>query len=452
LEKREVNYSIYLENDYYVECTVLASVNYSVTVDDRSGMPDELMSLVDIDCFHSPDTKSFYSSIVDCRNEGKIASLANVALNLPMGYEEFIAKLVSHSTVPDIKEHCKRLVALRDIRNMTKDINRAYAILHDDNIKPSERVQESQSHLSQSFVTSNTAQSVGGSMIKDRLKGYFEIKEKKMQGVIAGIPTGLRAYDQDTGGMHGKQLIVVAGLSGMGKTNFVTTIEGNASRLGYVPALFTYEMCDEEMIDRLFSQRSKHGACNTIPNNKLMKGKELSTEDMATMMYLSDKISDEQFYIDDSHNITFESICSQCRKLKADHGDKFGPIAVDYLQLMVKDKDNATAEISRYTAGFKALSRELDTPILLLSQLNKRDAKVGERPHMGWLKGSGSIEADADIVVFPWREGVVENNSTIDRSEALLIWGKARGFSATDAPMKFCQVTTEFTDGTAKDF
>jgi replicative DNA helicase len=127
-------------------------------------------------------------------------------------------------------------------------------------------------------------------------------------------------------------------------------------------------------------------------------------------------------------------------------------VVVDYLQLLVEDEKNATPELASMTRKFKLLAKELNVPVIQLSQLNKRDCKVGERPHGGWLKGSDAIRANANTIIFIWREQAIENSQELDPSKASLILGKARGHFGTDCQLKFCTVTTEYTGVKQSDF
>ncbi len=215
---------------------------------------------------------------------------------------------------------------------------------------------------------------------------------------VTGISTGFIDIDKRTMGLHGSELILIAARPGMGKTTFALNIAQNAAVKGGVPvAIFSLEMPGIQLASRMLSSEAM------VNNEKIKKG-DLKSDDWDKLGEAVDALSRAEIYIDDSSGITMPEIGARCRRLKAEKG--LGLVVIDYIQLMNtrnSDRQQAISEISR---SMKILAKDLDIPVIALSQLNrdveKRDNK---EPKLSDIRESGSIEQDADIVMFLSREG-----------------------------------------------
>ncbi len=225
---------------------------------------------------------------------------------------------------------------------------------------------------------------------------------------VAVLKSGLNDFDKKVGGLHKSDLIIIAGRPSMGKTAFATNIALNICQNDKVKSdesinnilFFSLEMSSEQLATRLLSEVSR------IPSEKIRTG-NLSKFDFENMMKGSEKIKDLNLFIDDSPALTLSSIRSRARRLKRRKG--LDLIIIDYLQLINSESknynDNRVKEISDITRGLKALAKEFNIPVIALSQLSRKvEDREEKRPQLADLRESGSIEQDADLVVFLYRE------------------------------------------------
>lgn len=238
----------------------------------------------------------------------------------------------------------------------------------------------------------------------------------KRDGRLVGVTTGLRDLDKALGGMHPSDLLILAGRPSMGKTALATTLAFNAAKAyrkitdssgrhtateGAVVAFFSLEMSADQLSTRLLAEEAR------IPSEKLRKG-EVSADDFANViMPAVQRIENTPLYIDDTPAITISTLRTRARRLKRTHD--LGLIVVDYLQLMrpsgYQRTENRVQEISEITRGLKAIAKELSVPVLALSQLSRAvEQREDKRPQLSDLRESGSIEQDADVVMFVYRE------------------------------------------------
>ncbi|MEZ4358377.1 MAG: replicative DNA helicase [Eubacteriales bacterium] len=223
---------------------------------------------------------------------------------------------------------------------------------------------------------------------------------------ILGVPTGFPRLDNKLSGLQGSQMVVIAGRPGMGKTSFALDIVRNISMKKKLPAaVFSLEMSSAQLGTRLMCSEAG------INMQDIRSGK-LSENDFKRLISSIEKFSSSPLYIDDTPGITVVEILAKARKLKMDKG--LGVIMIDYLQLMSSNSrtENRQLEISEITRSVKLVARELDVPILLLSQLSraseKRDGKI---PMLSDLRESGSIEQDADVVIFLHRDNYYDEEA-----------------------------------------
>ena len=220
------------------------------------------------------------------------------------------------------------------------------------------------------------------------------------QGGLTGISTGFRALDRDTSGLQKSDLILVAARPSMGKTAFTLNIATYAALHGHTVAFFSLEMSKEQLVQRMLC--SEGG----IDSQRLRTG-QLEDGDWDKLIATADRISKASIFIDDTAGINIMDLRSKARRLKAEHG--LDLIVIDYLQLMQgrtkSNNDNRQQEISEISRSLKALARELDVPVVALSQLSRSvESRTVKKPMLSDLRESGSLEQDADIVMFLYRE------------------------------------------------
>ncbi len=256
--------------------------------------------------------------------------------------------------------------------------------------------------------------------IQDALLETFERLDKlrkKSQTDILGIPCGFRDLDEIITGLNKSDLILLAARPGMGKTSFALSIAKNVS-LKFKTVIFSLEMSKEQLASRLLSIEGN------IPGNKLRSG-NLEYE-WLKLTEASEQLSDLDLYIDDTAGITVQEMKAKIRRL----GD-VKLVVIDYLQLISTSKkvSNRVQEISEITRQLKIMAKDLDIPIICLSQLSRAsEQRTDHRPVLSDLRDSGSIEQDADIVMMLYRPGYYSNNLSekIDQSECECIVAKNR--------------------------
>lgn len=234
----------------------------------------------------------------------------------------------------------------------------------------------------------------------------------KKDGSVVGVTTGLRDIDKMLGGLHRSDLVIVAGRPSMGKTALATNFAFNAVKdavlnhrtFGGV-AFFSLEMSAEQLAMRLLGQESG------ISSDKIRRG-ELKTDDFPRFVQVSQDMSRLPLFIDDTPGLSISALRTRARRLKRKHN--IGMIVVDYLQLLqgppqTRKSDNRVQELSEITRGLKTIAKELDLPVVALSQLSRAvEQRDDKRPQLSDLRESGSIEQDADVVMFVYREEYYE--------------------------------------------
>ena len=238
---------------------------------------------------------------------------------------------------------------------------------------------------------------------------------------LTGVSTGFNDFDGRTSGLQKSDLIIVAGRPSMGKTTFAMNIAENVAIGSGMPvAIFSMEMPGEALTMRMISSLGRI-------NQQAVRSGKLEDDDWPRVTSAVSILSQAKMFIDDTPALTPTEVRARCRRLMKDHG-QLGLVVLDYLQLMQAPEagDNRTAEISAISRGLKALAKELEVPVIALSQLNRSlEQRPNKRPVMSDLRESGAIEQDADVILFVYRDEVY-NENTPDRGVAEIIIGKQR--------------------------
>jgi replicative DNA helicase len=239
-------------------------------------------------------------------------------------------------------------------------------------------------------------------------------------GSMTGVPTGFAELDELTNGLHGGQLIIVAARPALGKSTLALDFARAASIKHDMPSIFfSLEMGRSEIAMRLLSAEA------AVPLQSMRKG-TLHTEDWTKIASTRGQINDAPLYIDDSPNMTLVEIRAKCRRLKQKVGLKM--VIIDYLQLMTSGKkvESRQQEVSEFSRALKLLAKELQVPVIALSQLNRGPEQRSDKmPALSDLRESGSLEQDADMVILLHRDSAYEKESTRP-GEADLIVAKHR--------------------------
>ena len=309
--------------------------------------------------------------------------------------------------------------------------------------------------------------SVSSSLIKfdQAMKLTIEMASnayKNEEGIV-GVPTGLKNLDDRLGGLHQSDLIIIAGRPSMGKTALATNIAFNAAKKlqdqkkESVIAFFSLEMSSEQLSTRILAEQSR------ITSHNIRRGK-ISDEEFEKFIETSKTISELPLYIDETPAISIAALSNRARRIKRLYGLEM--IVVDYIQLMrasINNKDGRVQEISEITQGLKAIAKELSVPVLALSQLSRAvEQRDQKKPMLADLRESGSIEQDADVVMFVYRESYYLEKqeprpATVEHAEwqakmnevsnlAEIIIGKQRHGPTGNIMLEFEAMFTKFKD------
>lgn len=266
------------------------------------------------------------------------------------------------------------------------------------------------------------------------------VMASKISGNITGIPTGFTDLDSKTAGLQPADLILIAARPSMGKTAFVLNIAENCGvRQGKHVAIFSLEMSKEQLINRMFSLESH------VDAQKIRTG-DLSEGEWADLIEGAETIGESHLMIDDTPAITVGALRSKCMKFKMEHG--LDMIIIDYLQLMsgsgARNSDSRQQEISEISRSLKAVARELNVPVIALSQLSRAvESRTDKRPMLSDLRESGAIEQDADIVMFIYRDEYYHEDSP-DKGIAEIIIAKQRNGPIGTVQLKWLPELTKF--------
>jgi replicative DNA helicase len=309
--------------------------------------------------------------------------------------------------------------------------------------------------------------SFNSSLIKfdDAMKQTIEMASAayKNEGGIVGVPTGLRDLDDKLGGLHRSDLIIIAGRPSMGKTSLATNIAFNAAKhiqdngKKSSVAFFSLEMSSEQLSTRILSEQAR------ISSNDIRRGR-ISDEQFDQFLETSKNISELPLFIDETPAISIAAMSNRARRIKRLHG--LDMVVVDYIQLMrgtTYNRDGRVQEISQITQGLKAIAKELGLPVVALSQLSRQvEQRDNHKPQLADLRESGSIEQDADVVMFVYREGYYlsrtePREATVEHAEwqakmnevahlAEIIIGKQRHGPIGKVTLEFEERFTKFKD------
>jgi len=285
---------------------------------------------------------------------------------------------------------------------------------------------------------------------------------KNEEGIV-GVPTGLKDLDDKLGGLHQSDLIIIAGRPSMGKTSLATNIAFNAAQKLQESgkkssiAFFSLEMSSEQLSTRIISEQAR------ISSNDIRRGR-ISDDQFDKFIETSKNISELPLYIDETPAISIAALSNRARRIKRLFG--LDMIVVDYIQLMrgtTFNKDGRVQEISQITQGLKAIAKELSVPVVALSQLSRQvEQRDDHKPQLSDLRESGSIEQDADVVMFVYREGYYlqrkePREATVEHAEwqakmnevahlAQIIIGKQRHGPIGNVTLEFEERFTKFKD------
>jgi replicative DNA helicase len=274
------------------------------------------------------------------------------------------------------------------------------------------------------------------------LNEYFERVELLMQSPAAmqGLPTGFRDLDQLLGGLQRSDLLIFAGRPGMGKTSFLLSVALNAAKVGARIAIFTMEMGADQIVQRFV-------AMETGINTQKLRTGQLTQQEYSKFVHSAGNLGGLPIFIDDTPSMTPVQMRTKCRRVQHEFG--LDLVIVDYLQLMNGGgtfENNRVQEISYISRSMKEMARELNVPVFSAAQLSRAvEQRQDKHPQLSDLRESGSLEQDADIVAFLYRE-VVYNEATENPNKAEVIIAKHRNGPTDTVSMHYERTLTKFLD------
>ncbi|MDP4009444.1 MAG: replicative DNA helicase [Candidatus Shapirobacteria bacterium] len=314
-----------------------------------------------------------------------------------IGGKAFLARLANDvPTAANVESYGRIIKALSAKRELISAAARITEKAFDDSLPSDELLDAAEQEI---FTLSQKHLKSVPTSLKEVLTASFDRLDElqKMGTGLRGVATGFSALDRTLAGMQDSNLIILAARPGVGKTAFCLNIARYVAVENKIPTcIFSLEMSKEELVDRLLVRQG------LIDAWKLKTG-QLSDDDFNSLSEAMGILAEAPLYIDDTPGLTVTELRTKARRLQADKDIKF--IVVDYLQLMHgSTRDNRVQEVSEISQGLKNLARELKIPVLALAQLSRAMEARGGKPRLSDLRESGSIEQDADVVMFLYRE------------------------------------------------
>jgi replicative DNA helicase len=454
-----------LPNNIEAEQAVIGSILVS------NDIFDEISTIISCINFYDPMHQKIYEAIESLIYKGMLANPITLKnyfedekddLNVP----EYLVKITKFSTsVRQAIEYSKIIYDMFVRRELIKISEQTI-----DSAKLNELDTNGQNIIENSerllFDLAEKG-SFNSSLIKfdEAMKQTIEMASaayKNEEGIV-GVPTGLRDLDDKLGGLHQSDLIIIAGRPSMGKTSLATNIAFNAAQKLQDSgkkssiAFFSLEMSSEQLSTRIISEQAR------ISSNDIRRGR-ISDEQFDKFLETSKNIAELPLYIDETPAISIAAMSNRARRIKRLFG--LDMIVVDYIQLMrgtTYNKDGRVQEISQITQGLKAIAKELSVPVVALSQLSRQvEQRDDHKPQLADLRESGSIEQDADVVMFVYREGYYlqrkePREATVEHAEwqakmnevahlAQIIIGKQRHGPIGNVTLEFEERFTKFKD------
>ncbi len=432
--------------------------------------------------FFDPVHQMIYDACGDLINSGRLGSpvtidtyLANAQGYLDAGGKRYLETLAANvPSTAGASDYAKIVFDLSVCRGLmsigSEMADRARVATLDDH--PSQQLQDAEQAL---YKLAETGKYGGGfKSFRNAITEAIELANAavKRDGGLAGVSTGLRDLDRMMGGLHPSDLIILAGRPSMGKTSLATNIAVNAAKAhktekqpdgtlktvdGAIVGFFSLEMSAEQLATRIISEFSE------VQSVKIRRG-EVDQHEFDKIYLAARDLEKLPLYIDDTGGISIAQLSARARRLKRQHG--LDLIVVDYLQLLTgsgRRNDGRVQEITEISQGLKTLAKELDVPVIALSQLSRQvEARDDKRPQLSDLRESGSIEQDADVVLFVYREeyylsrmspreGTEEHtqwlaNCDSARNKAEVIIGKQRHGPIGHVELQFNGALTKFSN------
>jgi replicative DNA helicase len=433
-----------------IEERVLASVLYASDLEVSKGLAVDLVARVTEEHFNNSDTRKVFVAIKKAV-DNNCDTDAGAIFGFLDGDETvgaFVANLsmiASSKSIDSYISSLKLFKMARDIEKVTLDVN---SRLKTKEVSK-ELLNEVIGDINKIIMLDGNSVSDEG-YLSDYLGEYFtELQDMLTSDKGSGIMTGIKRLDYITGGFKAGELITVAGRTGMGKSSLLSTFITHQILGGTKAVVFSMEMGRKEITDKIFSMTSSilgdggiEVPFRAINNpNPAFGGASLTSRQLQRLQDIAVKLKETSLYLRGSSRITIEEIMAKTRKLHSE--GKCDILYIDHIGLLVHDKDKERQELTHITNSLKLFASELQIPIVIVVQMNRGADFVDGKPKKSHLKGSGSIEEDSSVIIFPWRPSAID--TTLDPKEAEIILAKGRNSGEGSIPAEFSTYTTLFT-------
>ena len=406
-----------------------------------------VMQLVRPDDFYDPKNRELFDAVLDLFNLDKPLDIITLAEQLKSrgtfekaGGELYLVEIANAVPTTANVRHYAKIVSDYSTRRRLISITNEISSLAYEGEETTEKILDIAEQKIFDIAQHNDYS--GFTVLRDVISSsHAKISERaRLKTKLTGISTGFQMLDDKIGGFNKSNLIILAARPAMGKTSLALNIAQNSAlKSGAKVAIFSLEMSKEEIANRVWFSEA------LIENNKIRKG-EMQAEDWAQLVTAITVLAKAKIFIDDTAAITAMEIRAKCRRLAAEHG--LDMIIIDHIQLMESPRktSNRQQEITEISRSLKMIAKDLDLPVMALSQLSRASANrpdKSKRPVLTDLRESGAIEQDADIVLMLHREDYYDEDTEFP-GEAELIIAKNRSGDTGIVPLKFQKEFTKF--------
>ena len=402
--------------------------------------------------FYSDQHKEIYGAIIDLFKSSEPVDMRTVVARLRKngklevaGGAFFIAELTSKvSSAANIEYHARLIIEMAIKRDLIQIASQIHHDAYEDTTDVFDLLDKTEQSIFQ--ISDSNLRKNYDNMKSLMYRAIQELQEKKNhKDGLTGIPSGFSRLDRVTSGWQKSDLVIIAARPGMGKTAFIVSALRNAAVDFNLPvAIFSLEMASLQLVNRLISAEAE------LDSEKIKKG-NLADFEWQQLVHKTNRLSAAPIFIDDTPALSILELRAKCRRLKAEHNIQM--IVIDYLQLMKGEAGgNREQEIASISRALKGIAKELEVPVIALSQLSRGVETRGgdKRPQLSDLRESGSIEQDADIVMFLYRPEYYKitewEDGTPSQGGAEVVIAKHRNGSLENVKLKFIGKFTKFAD------
>ena len=412
---------------------------------------DTVTSILKSEDFYRDAHRIIYDAILEIVHANKTADFITVGEELDrrkrldaVGGLAYITSLANESVSYNVEEHAKIISEKAQLRRLIDAGNKIVGMTYAGEDEPTTILNKAEQMVLD--VSGQTQSESSFAPISEIVLSNLDKLNALQQhdGAITGVPTGFKDVDHVFNGLQKSDLILVAARPAMGKTAFTLNIAQNVTMLyDKTVAFFSLEMGKEQLVARILSSVAG------VSSEKLRRAYNMDPTDWEKVIAAADRMSKAKLFIDDTPGLTVQDMRSKLRRLKVEHG--LDLVIVDYIQLMQgrnsgKGSENRQQEVSEISRNLKLIAREFNVPLIALSQLSRSvESRPDKRPVLSDLRESGSLEQDADIVIFLYRDKYYDENSEMgDEAEVLI--RKHRNGAVGSVKLLFIGELTRFLD------